>query len=279
MTDHNKHITEQIHKILTRFHALRRVVVLLIAAAAVILVVGLALRSAQTVFILNAHSRARSKILYVSMALKNYSEYRGHLPYPVVQARRSKQLNPSDEIGRPLYSWRVEIIPYLESWHGRWDPAQPWDHPANNQLAEMSSFYVYSATGPKGRLQPFPETNLLAITGPGTAFGDGIKQPMALKDVPPQTILLVETRASGIPWPAPGDLDIRTMPQTINAPSGRGISSPNAGGFHLVFADEQVWLLANKVPFDTLRLFLTVAEAEKHDREELLGKFILHRGP
>ena len=123
------------------------------------------------------------------------------------------------------------------------------------------------------------EANILAITGPGTAFGDGQERPRALKDVPPQTILAVETRASGIPWPAPVDFDIRTMPETINASDGKGISSRNAGGFHVIFADCWIWSLSDKVPFETLKKFFTTTEAGKHDREELLGPFALHRGP
>jgi hypothetical protein len=89
----------------------------------------------------------------------------------------------------------------------------------------------------------------------------------------------VETRSSGIPWPAPGDFDIRTMPRTVCARDGKGISSRNAGGFHLIFADGQVWLLSDKVPFETLIKFFTTADAEKHNREQLLGSFALHRGP
>jgi hypothetical protein len=144
---------------------------------------------------------------------------------------------------------------------------------------ELSSYYAYGATGLKAYTQSFPETNIVAITGPGTAVGEGKELPMSVKNVPRQTILAVETRASGIPWPAPGDFDIRTMPQTINAPDGKGISSRNVGGFHVIFADGWVWLLSDKVPFETLKKFFTTADAEKHDREELLGPFALHRGP
>jgi hypothetical protein len=191
----------------------------------------------------------------------------------------SWEIGLTNGTGRSLYSWRVEIVPYLESWHGSWDQSQPWNEPANKQLVELSSFYSYVATGPDGHPQSFPETNALAITGPDTAFGDGTEPPRALKDVPPNTILVVETRASGIPWPAPGDFDIRTMPQTINAPDGKGVSSRNGGGFYLIFADGQVWFLSDKVPFETLKEFFTTEDAKKHDREQLLGPFALHRGP
>ncbi len=224
----------------------------------------------------------RKAILQVSLGLVNYSEYHGHLPYPSVRIASpawSEESVPPDGTGRPTYSWRVELVSYLESWHGTWDPSLPWYDPTNKQLKVFSSFYAYGLPGPKDLSQTFPETNLVAIKGPGTAFGDGLTQPRALKDIPPRTILVVETRASGIPWPAPGDFDFSTMPRTINAPDGKGISSRTSGGFHVIFADGQVWFLSVRTPFETLEQFFTIANAEKHDREILLGPYALHQGP
>jgi hypothetical protein len=254
---------------------------LLLAVAVAVTVLGVAVWGIQMAFDASSCKATTSRFAEVALSLLNYSEFRGHLPYAVrlESAAQSAETGSAKGTGRPLYSWRVEIVPYLESWHGSWDQSKPWDDPANKQLVELSSFYAYGATGPEGHPQWFPETNALAITGPGTAFGEGKEPPRTLKDTPPNTILVVETRSSGIPWPAPGDFDIRTMPQTINAPDGKGISSRNTGGFHLIFADGQVWLLSDKVPFDTLEKFFTTAEAKKHDREKLLGPFALHRGP
>ena len=211
-----------------------------------------------------------------------YSEVRGHLPYPVIRRGSTGQSTATSShngTDRSLYSWRVEIAPYLVAWHGTWDPSQPWDHAINKELVELSSFYTYDRSWVNKPTQSFPETNLLAITGPGTAFGDGKETPMALKNVPPYTILVVETRASAVPWPAPGDFDIRTMPQTIDASNGKGISGRRGKEFYLIFADGQVWFLSDKVPFGTLKKFFTTADAGKYDREELLGPFALHRGP
>lgn len=259
-----------------------RLVYWLIAGAAVLVGSGLAVGLVRRAINASGHELTRNHILNVSLALRDYSESYGHLPYPVVRqqpAGQAPETGPPHRAGRPLYSWRVEIVGFLESWHGTWDPSQAWDSPSNQQLVELSSFYAYDASGRRGQPQAFPATNLLALTGPGTAFGDGTGPPRALKDIPPQTILVVETRASGIPWPAPGDFDIRTMPHTINAPDGKGISSRYAGGFHVIFADGWMWMLSDKVPFETLQKFFTTADAAKHDREQLLGRFALHRGP
>ena len=179
----------------------------------------------------------------------------------------------------PLWSWRVEITPYLECAGESLDYSQPWQAPANRKvLARYSYFFSYSgARQLRENPDRFPDAIALAITGPGTAFGCPGEEPKRRKECPADVIIVVEVRASGIPWPAPGDLDIRTMPRTINPPDGRGISSKHEGGFHVIFADGQVWFLSEKVPFQVVRKFFTVEEAAKHDREELLGPYVLWR--
>jgi hypothetical protein len=117
----------------------------------------------------------------------------------------------------------------------------------------------------------------MAVVGPGTAFGDGDDIPASLAGLSSGVILLVESRQSGIPWPAPGDFDIRTMPRTIDAPGGTGISGCHPGGFCVLFADGQVWFMSNEVSFDTLAKFFTIAAAKEFDREEVLGPYALDR--
>ena len=157
----------------------------------------------------------------------------GRLPFPV---RRAGSLPLQDWLtrnggGRALYSWRVELLPYLEGLPKSWDPQEPWDSAINRELLKSYSFFSYeqskaSASKSRDSNDSFSDANAVAITGPGTAFGDGIEAPKPLRDIPPCTIIIVESRTSGIPWPSPGDLDVRTMPFTINAPDGKGIFEP-----------------------------------------------------
>lgn len=219
----------------------------------------------------------------VAGGLGSFSARIGHLPFPVRRApfpAKNWEFAPNGT-GRPLRSWRCAIISTMVNWRGESDCNQPWDSPANRETLGLSDFYAYDEAKDwvaNGRL--FADTNILAITGPGTAFGEDRGQPpMRLSDVPPSTIIAVEVRSSGIPWPAPGDFDIRTMPQTINAPDGKGISSRHAGGFHVIFADSRVWFVSDKVPFETLKKLFTVADAKHFDRERLLGEYVVDRGP
>ena len=254
---------------------------LLVAVVGAVLVLSAGLWTIRKTNDLKIREATRFQFAAIALSLVNFSETHGHLPY---STRWSSAGQSTDEISatavrRPLYSWRVEIVPYLESWHGVWDPTKAWDDSANTQLSELSRYYAYGGTVPGGQTNGFPETNCLAITGRGTAFGNGSELPRALQDIPPDTIIIVETRASRIPWPAPGDFDIRTMPQSINTPDARGISSRAANGFHVIFADGQVWFLSEEVPFETLQLFFTVASSQRYDRERHLEPFAVRHGP
>ena len=129
--------------------------------------------------------------------------------------------NEQNGCGKPLYSWRVEILPFPRSW----DPSRRWDSEANKKLFGEYRGFAYPFCDPKSGEKAIPDTMVFAITGPGTAFGDGKTAPKSLNDISPSTILAVEVCRSGTPWAAPGDFDIRTMPRTINAAGGKEISS------------------------------------------------------
>jgi hypothetical protein len=183
--------------------------------------------------------------------------------------------------GRALYSWRAEISDYVWCWDVGWDRSQPWDSPVNHALMWRDSWFSADGTpmpteDSVRQQKSFSQTVMVAIVGPGTAFGDGRKRT-PLKGLPGGAVLLVESRHSGIPWPAPGDFDIRTMPHTINAQDGSGISGQSRGGFIVLFADGQAWFLSEKVPFETLAKFFTIEGAKTHGREKLLGPFALDR--
>lgn len=229
-----------------------------------------------------ARMRTWVQIQRIGGGLRKVSDREGQLPYPSRRApyRRGGLRKSPNGTGPPLYSWRFSIIwAMLLEYDG--NDKLTWDSPGNRDALEVSFLYSYeNADTWIDRGQLFPETNIFAITGPGTAFGDGDSElPACLAEVPSSAVIAVEVRASGVPWPAPGDFDIRTMPRTINAPDGMGISSRHAGGFHVVFADAHAWFLSDRVPFETLERLFTIAGARANDREELLGAYAIDKGP
>ncbi len=81
-------------------------------------------------------------------------------------------------------------------------------------------------------------------------------------------MLLIEIADSGTHWMAPGDLDVRKIPNTITeGTSGKGVI--------VAFADGEVWFLHREVPINHLREFLTIAGAQRNDREQLLRPYAL----
>ena len=228
--------------------------------------------------LLDTVERARCVLLNhqfagIAQALHHYHAKTGLLPHPVRRAGSGSDLVPRghDPEAEPLYSWRLNLLSLYFGIDHDADLAydKPWNDPSQQSAAWGTGVYSFDDES-----WASDQTNVVAITGPGTAFGDGARElPRSLHDVDDDTILLVEVRRSGIPWRAPGDLDLRTMPPTIDRADGRGISGCRAYGFHVVFADGAVWILSHRTPFDELRKFFTVEAARRYDRDEVLKPY------
>ncbi len=171
-----------------------------------------------------------------------------------------------DNNGRQLYSWRYRRYVFHFPTGKPLVLNHQWNAPALESIRRLDvSEYCYSGTS---------ETCVMAIVGKDTAFNR--RHELQIRDIPADCILLVEVRKSGVHWMQPGDFDVATMPRTINAPSGKGISSILGDGFHIGFADGKVWYLSNDTPFSELEKFFTIGAAKRHNRNDILGKYKLY---
>jgi hypothetical protein len=192
--------------------------------------------------------------------------------------QRLPKANETDLAGHSLSSWRFMLWPYWDCQESGFqgNTSQPWTAPINSQWRNAIAPRIFSPTNRTLNSPNVHDTNVFAITGPGTAF-DPQKTVTAqqLGAAPPasQVILFVEVRNSKTHWMQPGDFDIRTMPHTINDPAGEGISGTCPGCFCVCFATTEAWMLRNDTPFDKLALFFTIDSARKHDREVGLGPY------
>jgi len=197
----------------------------------------------------------------IVVALHSYHDDYGCFPPAVIR----------DQNGRPMHSWRVLLLPYLEQLklYASYRFDEPWDGP-NNKLLPTADMPYYSCPehpGVRGKTSP-TDTSYVVIVGPKSAFpGD---QCVALSDITDDhgnTILVVEIANSGIHWIEPRDLHVTQMARQINPPRGQGISSAHGphppGGANVVMVDGTVKFLdAKLLTADQIEGLLTIAGGE-----------------
>ena len=161
------------------------------------------------------------------------------------------------------------------------DNSVRWDAPAHARWRGVSQPFAVGGWGEGAWDTRSPadipaETSIYAITGLGTAFGDGkTNRPMTIESVPGSTVLIAEVAASGHHWMAPGDFDVQNISRQIGEQTSDSISGNFEGGFYVAFADAEVWFMSNSTPFESLSKFFTPADAAKFDREAILGQYRL----
>lgn len=160
---------------------------------------------------IDARMTSGFRIKGIGRALHDYHAVHKKLPPAVIR----------DKDGKPLYSWRVALLPFLEQdalyWRLHLD--EPWDNPHNKGLLEPTP-PCYALGWPE---EPPGTTCYQVFTGPGTAFE---RDGLTWKDFPngtSNTILVIEAGAA-VPWTKPADLVYD--PNGPLPPLGAGYSLP-----------------------------------------------------
>jgi hypothetical protein len=184
----------------------------------------------------------------------------------------------TDQDGRPLYSWRVELLPYLgeDDLYERFRRDEPWDSPHNRGLLEPTPHCFLPSFG--GHSDPPGTTRYRVFVGPGTAFerpGLGLTQA-DFPDGLGNTLLVVEA-AEAVPWTKPEELTYD--PAGPLPPLGAGYSKADKFlcyevrrrlGFNALFADGTVrFLMADKADERSLRALITRNGGEQVDVSKL----------
>ena len=175
-----------------------------------------------------------------------------------------------DKNGKPMHSWRVEMLQHglgQGLLYDKYDFTQPWNGPNNLPLAkEMPFRYRFASIE-----EPTTHTNVVAITGPGTAFPGAESTKLDdFKDGLENTIMFVEIANSNISWMEPRDFDIETMSFTINDRDRPSISAPHWRQPFVCFADASVYKVSEDIPPEYLRALMTIDGGEEITREELI---------
>ena len=201
-------------------------------------------------------SQCKNNLKQIGLALRNYHDQYGCFPPAFV----------ADELGRPMHSWRVLLLPYLDQapLYKEYRFDEPWDGPNNRKLAStvLSIYCCPSEEVEKGSPESL-YTSYVAVVGPETAWpGATSTRIKDFKDGTSNCLLIVESAHSGIHWMEPRDLHVLQMSSTINSAAGQGISSRHTGGAHALIADGAVRFLSENLSAETIRALLTIKGGE-----------------
>ena len=139
-------------------------------------------------------AQSSNNLRQVGLALLNYETAWGTLPPAVVK----------DKDGKPLYSWRVLLLPYLEEreLYDRFNKDESWDSPSNIALSAQIPHAFESMKEP-GRCA------IVGVVGPDCLLSTGDKPTQIgnCRDGLSNTIYAFSVEGWNGNWAAPVDLD------------------------------------------------------------------------
>ncbi len=161
-----------------------------------------------------------------------------------------------DEDGKPLLSWRVHVLPFIEenALYKRFKLDEPWDSPHNKKLIPLMPDIYRS---PVSKAEPHKTTYLVPV-GEGTIFeGDKGLKIADIGDGTSRTILALEANdEEAVIWTQPDDWQYD--PQEPLSGLGRA----HIGGFIALFADASVHFIAASIDPDVFRALMSVDGGE-----------------
>jgi hypothetical protein len=188
----------------------------------------------------------------------------------------------ADTNGKPMHSWRVLILPFLEcrGLYGQYDFNEPWNGPNNKKLLANRPL-LYACPSDGVALTPgTPTTSYLAVVGTKAAWrGDkplGIRNPAPI-DHRPDTIMLIETANSTVQWTEPKDFSLDDLATAVQRDSAPVIKGPHMrsngyfyhdtpGGINVVFVDShERFLPATNLTPDRLSKLLAIGGCSDDD--------------
>jgi len=203
----------------------------------------------------------------IGLAFHTYHDKYGHFP-PAFTV---------DEDGKPLHSWRVLILPYIEqsALFEKIRLVEPWDSEHNRQFHAEAPRIFQCPSNSRGHSDfqcPTCLHNQVAVPG-GTSYSVIVgeetaftgSQPKGLKDMtdgPSNTIVLVERR-SPVNWMDPlSEIPFETACKGINV-DAMGISSYHPECANVAYGDGSVEYLSNTTNSETLRKMLRLASEKQ----------------
>jgi prepilin-type processing-associated H-X9-DG protein len=191
-----------------------------------LMLIGLLLPAVQAAREAARRAQCTNNLKQIGLAMMNYESVNGMFP-PVAIC---------DANGKPLLSWRVILLPFLEenALYAKFHLDEPWDSPNNKPLGELALkvFQCPSEPSLSGSLTTYQVIVDASSIFTGKATGIPRRE---LTDSSRNTLMVVES-GQAVPWSEPDDLSLASA---ANDPS-TGPGSRHPGGFNALFADGSV---------------------------------------
>jgi Protein of unknown function (DUF1559) len=251
--------TPQVRKRSTRF-------ALIVVSATLVVIFGLC--TVGTTRIRQAANRMKGsgQMSQMAWAIHNYNDSNGELPH-----------NTYAPDGKPLLSWRVHLLPYVEEdvLYHQFHLDEPWDSPHNIRLMDrMPSTYArpqdrkgsrgirtfYRGFSSPGAIFEFRPSHVQRAPLPFIGLYKDPRTMFSLTDIKDgtsNTIMVVEAGDS-VEWTKPEDLD--ASPDKPFPKMG-GLGWRNS--FQVLMADGSVRSFKLDTPDDKLRAWVTHSGGEK----------------
>ncbi|HEV2971230.1 MAG TPA: DUF1559 domain-containing protein [Pirellulales bacterium] len=194
-----------------------------------------------------------NELRQIGLAMLSYERANRHFPAHAIFSTE----------GKPLLSWRVAILPYIEEneLYKQFHLDEPWDSPNNKALiAKMPSAYAKPGRADDGKAV------FLVPVGKGLAFEGTEGLPIqSFTDGTSNTILAVEVNDDrAVIWTKPDDLEV-----DLNEPLD-GLGEAHAGGiFCAVLADCRTIVISNEEDLETLKALFTRNGGEAIDPDRI----------
>ena len=190
--------------------------------------------------------KSSNNLKQIGLALHNYHDTMGVLPAAAI----------CDKAGKPLLSWRVAILPYVEqeNLYRQFKLDEPWDSENNKKLIDKLP-PIYAIPGAK-KAKP-GETHYRVLINTGAAFDlkKGLRIPADFPDGLSNTILVVEAEESVI-WTKPEGIEFDPMKDLPK------FGTFFKGGFNTLLGDGSVRHISKTVDPKTLKLLIMRNDGE-----------------
>ncbi|MCI0701101.1 MAG: sigma-70 family RNA polymerase sigma factor [Planctomycetia bacterium] len=200
-------------------------------------------------------AQSRNNLKQILIALHNYHDTNGFFPQ-----------NITDDNGKPLLSWRVQLLPYVEAdnLYKQFKLDEPWDSDNNKKLLTEMPVCFRVGFEPKDSTKTYYQ----AFAGTGTAF-DPNKQ-IKITDITDGTSNTIAVIEAGPPveWTKPVDLpyDPKKLPKLEGPFKNTIIAATADGATHPLVPD---------IDETSLHRLIGIADGEVVSLDELRATFPL----